>query len=260
MKSSLFGGIADLTVTCLLWVYFIFGFVVIALPYLGWQLLRKKLTETDYQSLFHLFFRVFFKLVVFFSPRLIIKIDPKLHSVHSAVVVANHQSYLDPLLLISIFKKHKTIVKNTFFSVPIFGWLMKQSGYVPSSANGKYLALALRRLGTMKEFLTSGGILFVFPEGTRSRTGRLNPFNKGAFGIAKQCQAAICVVQISGTQQLFKPGSGLFKISRPVAIEINLVEVIEPSTLVGDGSAETLAETAKQMIQQGVSLDQKPNC
>jgi 1-acyl-sn-glycerol-3-phosphate acyltransferase len=251
--------IADLAVTFLLWVYFIFGFVLISVPYLGWLSIRKKPDESDYQNLFHLFFRIFFRLVLFFAPRLTLKIDPKLRSIRSAVIVSNHQSYLDPLLLISIFKKHKTIVKNSFFNVPVFGWLMKKSGYVPSSANGKHLALVVRQIGTMKEFLTGGGILFVFPEGTRSRNGNLNLFNKGAFSIAKQCQAAICVIQINGTNRLFKPGSGLFKTCLPITVELKVLGVIEPSDPILTGSADEIAETAKQMIQQEVSLDQKVN-
>ena len=57
----------------------------------------------------------------------------------------------------------------------------------------------------MGDYLSSGGNLFIFPEGTRSRDGKIGKFNDGAFKIAKRFEAPIKVLQIKNTNGLFTP-------------------------------------------------------
>jgi 1-acyl-sn-glycerol-3-phosphate acyltransferase len=244
-----FRKLIDLLVTLILWIYFILGFALIFIPYLAWLFIIGKTDEFAFQALFHRFFAIFFKLNLLLIPGLTIRIDPKLSSVRSSVIVCNHQSYLDPLLFIATFKKHKTIVKNTFFLVPAFGWFMKRNGYVPSSANGKYMALVLRYLGEMKQFLASGGNLFIFPEGTRSRNGRLNQFHKGAFTIADQSQAPVVVAYIKNTGRLFKPGTSLFNTCQRNTIEIGYLGTISPDDSRFVDAPEKKAEETRKIIQ-----------
>jgi 1-acyl-sn-glycerol-3-phosphate acyltransferase len=142
--------------------------------------------------------------------------------------VCNHLSYLDPLLLISLFPRHKTIVKSTFFSVPIFGWMLKQSGYLPSTSEGRLSELMIERIDTMDGYLGSGGNLFIFPEGTRSRNGVISRLNKGAFKIAKLCRSPIQVLYIRNTNKLFTPGKFLFNTMVSNTITVETITGIEP--------------------------------
>ncbi len=52
------------------------------------------------------------------------------------MIVANHLSFLDPILFVSLFEKQKTIVKSDYFRLPVFGWILRTSGYIPSLGGG----------------------------------------------------------------------------------------------------------------------------
>jgi len=127
-----------------------------------------------------------------------------------------------------VFEKHKTIVKNTFFKVPIFGWVLRTAGYLPATASGELISLMIEQMENMQGYLSSGGNLFVFPEGTRSRDGKMGEFNEGAFKIAKRCNAPVKVLSIRNTDRLFTPGKYLFTTCIKNTIEIKQIGSIEP--------------------------------
>ncbi len=255
MPTRLVQKFIDFVITALLWVYFTLGFLIMFAPYFVWKTIRSDMNEKAYQRLFHLFFRGFFSILVFLSPRLNIQIDPAIRSLRSSVIVSNHLSYLDPLLMIATFEQQKTIVKNTFYKVPIFGWLLKKVGYVPSVAQGKSMALVIRHVGGMKEYLKSGGNLFVFPEGTRSRNGELAEFSKGAFSIANQCQAPVHIVYIKNTGSIFKPGSYLFNTGRKTTIEMELLGTLQSRKGNELDSALEMLEASKKLLNNRLLQD-----
>ena len=205
--------IFNLLVTALMWLYFTLGFVLFFSPFYLGAFLFSNNREDAFQLLHHYFFRGFLGLLRGLTPGVEWDISNNTKSIKSSVVVCNHQSYLDPLLMIVLFPRHKTIVKHTFFKVPLFGWLMKTSGFIPAATRGRLLTLMIERIEALDGFLRSGGNLFIFPEGTRSRDGSLGPFNQGAFKVAGHCRAPIQVLRITGTNQLFTPGRFLFNAS-----------------------------------------------
>ena len=104
---------------------------------------------------------------------------------------------------------------------------MRQSGFIPAAARGSQLTLMIESIESLEGFLASGGILFIFPEGTRSRDGSLGRFNKGAFKIAGYCQAPVQVLRINGTNQLFTPGKFLFNASVSATITLEKLGQVE---------------------------------
>jgi len=163
-------------VTLLLWGYFTLGFLIIFSPFYLAAYLFSENRENSFQRLNHQFYKGFFFLIRIFIPGQKWHIAGEIKSIRSSVIVCNHLSYLDPLLLISLYPRHKTIVKSTFFSVPIFGWMLKRSGYIPSTSEGRLSELMIERIDAMDGYLSSGGNLFIFPEGTRSRDGTIGKF------------------------------------------------------------------------------------
>jgi 1-acyl-sn-glycerol-3-phosphate acyltransferase len=215
-------------VTLLCWAWFIFGFFLFfSWRYLACALFAKN-PEAGFQRLNSRFFQVFFRILRLTAPSHHWEIDKEVAAIRSAVIVCNHISYLDPLLFIALFERQRTLVKARFFSQPVFGWIIKKSGYFPASGEGNSTRMMIEQMETMKDFLDSGGNLFIFPEGTRSRDGRIGELNQGAMKIARLCRAPIYVLGVTATDRLFAPGKFLFQTRIPNTISLKLLKRIEP--------------------------------
>jgi len=156
-------------------------------------------------------------------------VDAGIRSIRSCVIVCNHRSYLDPILLISMFKKHTTIVKSRLFDIPVFGKMLEWSGYIPSSTNGRLADIMIRQMEKMPAFLSTGGNLIIFPEGTRRVGEDTGPFNKGAFKIARNCNTPLVVLRIRNTEKMYPPGRFAFNARGPNTIHVEMVGRIEMS-------------------------------
>ena len=247
---KLSGAPLDLIITLLLWAYYTIGFVIFFAPFYLLAYLFAGDTARSYQRLNSLFYRIFFKMVRVLIPACRWEIGPDVRKIRSSVVVSNHISYLDPILLISLFPQHTTIAKERLFHIPIYGRMLTLSGYLPSAATDKLAELMLRRMDTLPGFLDSGGNLIVFPEGTRGRDGRISRLNKGAFKIARLCRAPVKVLFISNTDKLFKPGRFLFDTRRRNTIRVEVLAEIKPDYDTGPFSASQLMETVHDLLEK----------
>lgn len=245
----------DLVITLLLWFYFIFGsmvfFFFLYLPAYFFGRRRREI----FQKLNSLHMRIFFSLVRLLVPRTKFIISGDVRKISSAVIVCNHLSYLDPILLISLLPKQCTIVKKTFFALPFWGWLLRNSGYMPSSPSEMSGPAMIMNLENIKEHLASGGNLFVFPEGTRSRSGKIGEFNKGVFGIARYCNAPLYLVLITGTNDLFRPGSFIFNTRNFHRIEVKIIQFLKPDYASADFSTSALAGQAQLVFERESARD-----
>jgi 1-acyl-sn-glycerol-3-phosphate acyltransferase len=115
------------------------------------------------------------------------------------VMVANHLSFLDILLLFRLFAHFKWVSKIEIFSVPLIGWNMSLN---------RYIRLRRGDPASIKEMMTAceatlaeGNSIMMFPEGTRSPDGRLKPFKTGAFQLAKRMELPLLPIVIEGTAE-----------------------------------------------------------
>ncbi len=247
--------LTDLVITLLLWSYFLFGSVAFFfLFYIPAYLFSKDRVRT-FQKLSYLHMKIFFALVRLLVPRTKFVIREEVRAIRSSVIVCNHISYLDPILLISLLPRQCTIVKSTFFTVPFFGWLLRNSGYIPSTPSEMTGPAMIRNLENIKKHLASGGNLFVFPEGTRSRNGKLTEFNKGVFSIARYCAAPLQLVLLQGTNDLFRPGSFLFGTRNFSRIEVKIIRCLKPDYASENFSAAVLADQSRAFFEDAVSRD-----
>jgi 1-acyl-sn-glycerol-3-phosphate acyltransferase len=205
---------------------------------------------TAFQNLNHVHLKCFFALTRLLIPHTKFEIPDDVREIHSSVIVCNHLSYLDPILLISLFQRQQTIVKHTFFKVPIFGWLLRNSGYISSGASDMLGPAMINNLEDIKQHLATGGIVFVFPEGTRSRNGELAPFNKGVFTIARYCNAPLKLILITGTNKLFQPGHFLFNTHDYNQIRLELIGSLEPDYKSNSFSISTVADQAINIFEK----------
>jgi 1-acyl-sn-glycerol-3-phosphate acyltransferase len=222
--------LSDFVVTITCWIYFTLGFVFLySIRYLVAYLFSSQ-REIDFQGLTSRFYRRFFQLLRRIAPCHQWRIDSRIAGLKSSVIVCNHLSYLDPILLISLLERQKTVVKTKFFKVPIFGWLIRNAGYFPADGEGKFARMMIEQVEQMEKYLAGGGNLFVFPEGTRSRDGKTGPLNRGALKIARLCRAPIYVLQLRGTEKLFTPGKFFFNTRVNNTISLEIVDCIEPDS------------------------------
>jgi 1-acyl-sn-glycerol-3-phosphate acyltransferase len=123
----------------------------------------------------------------------------------TAVVIANHESFADILVLLaSLPMQVRFLAKRSVFRVPILGWSIGAAGFVPvdrgdRSRGGATFDAALSRL-------EAGRSVVIFPEETRTRTGELLPFKKGAALLALRSGRPLLPVAIAGTRRVLPRG------------------------------------------------------
>lgn len=121
------------------------------------------------------------------------RIDPD----QTYVMVANHLSLLDILVLFRLFTNFAWVSKIENFKVPLIGWNMRMNGYIPLVRGDKESAAEM--MEQCRTTLRSGTSIMMFPEGTRSRDGNLKDFKPGAFQLALETELPILPIVISGT-------------------------------------------------------------
>lgn len=241
----------DFCITLLLWAYFTLGFVCLFSPFYCFAGIFAKDREQAFQRLNCRFYGGFFLLARSLMPGHRWRIDRQVLNIRSSVIVCNHRSYLDPLLLISFYQRHNTIVKSRLFSIPLFGWMIKWSGYIPSAPDGRLAELMVRQLESIDDLLAGGGNLFIFPEGTRSRNGRIGRLNKGAFKIARRCRAPIEVVFIKNTHKIFRPGFFSFETVGPNTVTVKRLGRIEAAAWAENRSLTDIMARVRRLLETG---------
>jgi 1-acyl-sn-glycerol-3-phosphate acyltransferase len=123
------------------------------------------------------------------------------------LVMSNHQSLYDiPVLFQVVGPNLRMITKKELFDVPVFGGALLAAGFIAIDRSDRNAAI--RSLRQARDLLASGTHVWIAPEGTRSRTGELLPFKKGAFYLAFEAGLPILPVTLQGTRNVL-PAQGL---------------------------------------------------
>lgn len=140
-----------------------------------------------------------------------------LHNVprdHACVYMSNHQSNLDIPILYSVFPGTlRMVAKAELFKVPVWGRAMKEAGFVRVTRSGDR-AEAMAAMAECADAIRDGVNVWLAPEGTRSRDGRVGKFKKGGFILARDAGADIVPVAIDGSRHLLPKNS---KVIQPGA-------------------------------------------
>ena len=123
-----------------------------------------------------------------------------------AIYVCNHQSNFDvPLLYAGLPIPFRWMAKQELFKIPLFGLAMKRGGYIPIDRSNR--KEAMRSLTAAARRIRDGVSVIIFPEGTRSADGKLQPFKKGALLLAAKAGVPIVPLAIHGSHQVQPKGS-----------------------------------------------------
>lgn len=239
--------LGDLVRTVILWGYFVLVFAAGYWVYFVASMLVSRPRAAGAQRAIHGYFRGFFRLVGAISPQVTFELPApeELARLRSSVIVANHQSLLDPPLLLSLLPRASTMVRADFFGVPFFGWVLRACGYVRPQGEA-----AADWLDGVIEQLRGGGNVFLFPEGTRGSGERLGRFRRGAFHVARRFGAPIEVFRIDGTAQVFPPGRRALRLGNSACVSVRRLAHLSAEEVAGAPDTEELMRRVRALLEE----------
>lgn len=139
--------------------------------------------------------------------RLTVEGHERVPSDRAFVYMSNHQSHMDiPVLYATMpAESLRMVAKKELFRIPFWGKVLRAAGFVEIDRHNRSKAIA--SLGQAEQLLQSGVSVWIAPEGSRSRTGKLGPLKKGGFYLAKNAGAPIVPVALQGTRHILPPGT-----------------------------------------------------
>lgn len=166
------------------------------------------------------------------------------------IYLANHESNVDIWALIRILPvSTRFVAKAELFRIPVVGWAMASAGFISVDRTNRQKAIqSLRDAG---QRIRAGAPVVLFPEGTRSRSGELQPFKKGPFHLALQAQVPVVPVAILGSGRVQPAGSIRAKAG---PVEVRFLPAIPPEEYVPRGP-EALRERVREAIAAALADD-----
>jgi 1-acyl-sn-glycerol-3-phosphate acyltransferase len=170
----------------------------------------------------------------------------------SCIFLANHVSNLDPPILFPALPGQASVMlKKELMRIPVLGTAMRMAKFVPVERGSKRES-AQASVTAAAEAVRAGLHFLIFPEGTRSKTGRLQPFKRGPFYLAMDTGAPVVPVVISGTGKLMHKGSARIY---PGLVRVQMLPPIYPASFA---TREDLMRAARAAIAEALPEDMRP--
>jgi 1-acyl-sn-glycerol-3-phosphate acyltransferase len=151
----------------------------------------------------------------------------------AAVLVSNHESLGDVLVLFGLYRPFKWVSKASVFNLPFLGWNMRLNGYVPIVRGRKESVLEM--MADCRRWLSRGMPVLLFPEGTRSPDGVVRAFKDGAFKLAVEEGVPVIPIVLTGTADTL-PKHGV--VLRTFAdCRVRVLDPVDPAPFGGDFAA-----------------------
>lgn len=165
----------------------------------------------------------------------------------ATIVMCNHASHYDIPLSFYAFPQTnlRMLAKKELFRIPLMGSAMRCSEFPLIDRSNRQTAIT--NLNEVRTLLKSGIIMWIAPEGTRSRTGKLGPFKKGGFITAIQTGAKIIPVGIRGANNILPAKTLDFYLG--AEIEIHVGQPIDASLYTMESRDELIARVHQEMEQ-----------
>ncbi len=146
------------------------------------------------------------------------------------ILASNHRSFLDSFFIPLVMRRRVTFVaKAEYFDDAKTAWFFRSCGQIPIRREGG--SASERALASATEVLRSGNVFGIYPEGTRTRDGKLHRGHTGVARLAMACNVPIVPVGLIGTDEVQPIDSRLPRLFRPVTIRFG--EPIDPARYAG---------------------------
>lgn len=142
------------------------------------------------------------------------------------VLVSNHASYIDPIVLLALLKECPTFIgKKELLKIPILRSCMKKMGCI--AVDRIDFSKSLQETQQIVATLEQKESIAIFPEGTFAYATGLRPFKSGAFKVAVDSATPICPITLNGTRKILR---GNYLLPRPGKIKVTISEPIVPQS------------------------------
>lgn len=168
------------------------------------------------------------------------------------VIVANHESLADIVMLYQIKTQFKWVAKESLFSVPFVGWCMSLAKHIKLE-RGDFSSIK-KIYHEAAAWLRDGMSVLFFPEGTRSETGKMNEFQSGAFKLAIKEKIPVLPIRLTGTRNAIPKGGREF--SPNVRCTLTVLPAIETAGL-GPGDFEKLKDKVRLEMESAAAAVKK---
>ena len=183
--------------------------------------------------------------------KVVVRRAPGFDPQRTCFFLVNHVNLFDPFVLYATIPQFfRGLELESHFRIPVYGWMMKRFGNVPVPDNVR--PSELKRMWRLSRAALDAGVsLAVFPEGQRTRDGRVGPFKDGVFRMALQFGMPIVPVSVVGAFQFNKKTSWLL---RPGVVTVYLHDVIETKDL-RKNDVPALRDRVHAIISRPISED-----
>lgn len=167
------------------------------------------------------------------------------------IVVSNHLSWIDIVAIAgNLPGTFHFIGKKELNRIPFFGMAWRAAGHISIDRSNREQAYqGLKRAG--EQMRREGSLVVIFPEGTRSRTGRLQPFKRGAFNLAAETGVPIVPTVVEGSFEIMPPDRYVIR-PRPVTVHF-----LPPIATDGQ-SSEALSQRVRGIMLEALGEQELP--
>lgn len=170
------------------------------------------------------------------------------------VLVANHESFFDILALLGHMPGHlRMVAKKELFYIPFLGYGMRAMGHIKVERQNRQAAV--RDMRSAEQRLSEGVMVVVFAEGTRTGTGALLPFKKGAAVLAIGTQATVVPIAIEGSREVL--GKGGFEV-RPGVVHVHVLAPVPAAGLSYEDRAPLTGQLRQLIGEKLLQLNSAP--
>lgn len=161
--------------------------------------------------------------------------------------LVNHQSFVDPLLVgLPLQRPVSFLARDNLFRVPVIGWILRNTYVMPinrrSASSASIKAAAAR--------MEHGFAVGIFPEGTRSSSGEMNPFKPGFIALVRRAKVPVYPVGIAGADRAMPRSSLFLHFSQVRVVFGEPISVDDLQQLTVKGQEQAFLQVAEQRVRE----------
>ena len=163
------------------------------------------------------------------------------------VIVSNHQTLIDILVIYTLFKHFKWVAKNSLLKIPFVGWNMALNGYIIVKRTDAKSQIKMMK--NAERTLKSGSSIMIFPEGTRSPDGNVGRFKRGAFILSEIADVPVIPIALHNVDKAMRKKS--LWLNKSTDMKAKVFEPVHPKDFK---NTKEMSEAVKDIIT--IQLDE----